>query len=332
MIMVSRLLAMEHEYAVRGADELTTSINHPVGQVTQALLNLWLGRGPRDGDGLREDIKTVFTKLCDRTIDGYSVARVILCANVIALFRVAPTWAMEHLLPLFNWNESSTDALTAWRGFLWSPRLYRPLFSKIKESFLATAGHFDDLGRQQRQFTALLTYAALDPGDTFANEELRHALMSLPQAGLEHVASTLTRALSDAGEQRESYFQNRIRPFWRNVWPQDLQYASVNIAESLAQLCVEAKNCFPMALDMVRDWLQTIPRSMSVLHLLRESKLCVSYPQEALTLLAIITNASGQFAFPDLGQSLQQIAMAWPEARGDTRYRRLEEFMQRRGG
>jgi hypothetical protein len=239
---------------------------------------------------------------------------------------------MEHLLPLFNWDASPTDALTAWRGFLWSPRLYRPLIAQIKADFLATARHFNDLGQQQRQFAAVLTYAALDPADTFAGEELRHALASLPQAGLEHVASTLTRALNGAGEQHESYFQNRIRPFWRNVWPQDRQHASAKIAESLAQLCIAAKGHFPEALIMVRDWLQTIPQSFSALHLLLESGLCGSHPRDALELLATITDTRDHFASPNLGQSLQQIVMAWPEARGDMRYRRLEEFMQRRGG
>ncbi|MHB8914287.1 MAG: anti-phage defense-associated sirtuin Dsr1 [Thiobacillus sp.] len=44
---------------------VTEAINHPVGHITQALLNLWVKREPNDNDSLPGDIEPLFTQICD---------------------------------------------------------------------------------------------------------------------------------------------------------------------------------------------------------------------------------------------------------------------------
>ena len=61
------------------------------------------------------------------------------------------------------------EARAAWEGFLWSPRLYRPLMEMLKPAFLDTARHYAALGKHDGQYASLLTFAALDPGDTFTH-------------------------------------------------------------------------------------------------------------------------------------------------------------------
>jgi hypothetical protein len=103
------------------------AINHPIGHVAQALLNLWFKRSPNDNDLLPGDIEPFFTSMCDVGIEKFRHGRVLLASRLIALFRVDRSWTEKHLLPLFDWTRSLVEAKAAWEGFLWSPRLYRPL-------------------------------------------------------------------------------------------------------------------------------------------------------------------------------------------------------------
>jgi hypothetical protein len=80
---------------------------------------------------------------------------------LIAIFRVDRPWTEQHLLPLFDWTVNWAEAKAAWEGFLWSPRLHRPLLIAFKSQFLETARHYAELGDHSRQFAAFLTYAAL---------------------------------------------------------------------------------------------------------------------------------------------------------------------------
>ena len=73
--------------------------------------------------------------------------RVVLASRLISLFRVDKDWSEKHLLPLFDWSADSNEAKAVWEGFLWAPRLYRPLLIAFKENFLDTAHHYSEIRR-----------------------------------------------------------------------------------------------------------------------------------------------------------------------------------------
>lgn len=309
-------------------DPVGEAINHPIGHVTQALLNLWFKREPNDNDSLPENIEPFFTQMCDIGIERFRHGRVLLASRLIALFRVDRPWTEKHLLPLFDWQGSRNEAKGAWEGFLWSPRLYRPLLIEFKSQFLATAQHYTELGEHGRQFAAFLTYAALDPVEGYTSADFRTAIGTLPQEGLYEVARALSQALEGAGEQREDYWKNRVRPFWQEVWPKSRDLASNSIAESLALMSIAADGEFPSALAAVADWLRPIEHPHSVVHHLHESGLSARFPEAALRLLDAIL-ADQAWAPRELGQCLEAIANAMPSLRRDRRYQRLAEYARR---
>lgn len=137
-------LSYEDHEGTTTDDMVRIAINHPVGHVTEALLHWWERQGLEDGQGLPEKVKRIFTDLCHTTIEKFRHGRVVLAAHVITLFRVDRDWTLQHLLPLFDWSRSETEARAAWEGFLWSPRLYQPLMGMkaFKTAFLDTAGHY----------------------------------------------------------------------------------------------------------------------------------------------------------------------------------------------
>lgn len=328
--LCQRILLLTHQDGVDTDQPVMRAINHPVGHVTQALLNLWFKREPNDNERLPDDIEPFFTQLCDTNQDQLRHGRVLLASHLIALFRVDRPWTEIHLLPLFDWNTYPMEAKAVWEGFLWSPRLYRPLMIAFKSQFLATAHHYAQLGEHRRQFAAFLTYAGLDPVEGYAPQDFQAALGVLPQEGLQESAQALFQTLEGAGEQCEENWRNRVRPFWQDIWPKSQQLASNGIAESLARLSIAARGEFPSALSTVLDWLRPIEHPHYVIHLLHESGLAGRFPEDALRLLNAVLDDQ-PWVPEELGQCLNAISQALPALMQDHRYRRLTEYARRRG-
>lgn len=311
-------------------EPVTEAINHPVGRVTEGLITLWLQRNPNDKEKLPDDIAPFFTSLCDVQVDRFRHGRVLLGSRLIALFRVDKAWTEQYLLPLLSWDRPS-EAKAVWEGFLWSPRLYQPLLIAFKSQFLASANHYVELGEHRQQFAAILTYAALRPADGYSMDEFRSAIGALPQEGLEESAQALYQALEGAGDQREDYWKNHIQPFWQHIWPKSRDLSSSRIAESLTRLIIAARSEFSGALSAMQDWLQAVEYPDYVVGLLHASGLCKRFPLDALRLLdAIIFER--QWVSAELDQCLEEIVLAAPQLERDIRYRRLREYVRRRGG
>ncbi len=277
-----------------------------------------------------EEISPIFTKLCDVEIGNFRHGRVLLAARVIILFRVDRGWAERHLLPLFDWEKCEAEARVAWKGFLWSPRLHRPLMEKIKRPFLDTASHCEDLGRHGTQYASLLMYIALDHGATFSQQELKTATAALPEDGLEYIANALWRALDGAGEQRVEYWSNRVRPYLQSVWPKSLNRKTQKISESLGIVCVAAQGGFPDALDKLKHWLQPLHYPGHLMRRLNDSGLCSQFPEPALDFLHRVTSDTPPWG-EDLGKCLNQIRSTKPELEDHQQFRKLRDLLHQYG-
>lgn len=168
----------------------------------------------------------------------------------------------------------------------------------------------------------------MEPVDAYTAEDFQVAIGALPQEGLQEVASSLSQAVEGAGEKREDYWKNRVKPFWQRVWPKSRNLASNSIAESLARMCIAAGGEFPSALAAVVDWLLPIEHPDYVVHRLYEAGLCVRFPDAALQLLDAILDDQ-PWAPREVRQCLDAIAQASPELGQDVRYQRLVDCDRR---
>ncbi|MCM7094476.1 anti-phage defense-associated sirtuin Dsr1 [Enterobacter chengduensis] len=309
-------------------DAVGTAINHPIGHVTQVLINQWFELNPNDNDMLPPHLKPIFTSLCDEEVERFRHGRVLLGSRLIAFFRVDRSWTETHLLPLFDWS-NPVEAKAVWEGFLWSPRLYPPLMTAFKSQFLDSANNYINLGEHRQQFAAFLTYAALDPTEGYTVEEFRNAIGILPPEGLEESALALSQELEGAAEQCEDYWRNRVQPFWLKIWPKSRDLATPLISESLTHLVIAARGEFPAALTQVLDWLKPIEHPHYVVHKLHESGLCNQYPAEALLLLSIIITDE-KWMPEELGQCLDEIVQTSPQLAHDVKYQRLINNLRKR--
>ena len=328
--IINRILELEHQNVVHEEDDLVLrAINHPVGLVTEALLRWWYREELKDAEGLRDEVKPLFTELCDTEVENFRHGRVLLAAHAIALFRVDEKWAREYLLPLFDWQISEVEARAAWEGFLWSPRPYRPLLSAIKQPLLKTATRYGELGKHAEQYAAFLTFTALDPGDTFTTEELAEATSKMPVEGLQSAAQAVIRALEGAGEQRGEYCRNRVLPYLKSVWPKTIDVMTPTISEFLGQLCVAAREAFPEALGELQHWLQPVEHPFYLVYLLKEAKLCEQFASDALMFLNAIIDDNAQLLQVELRQCLDDIKKADQALADDKRFVRLSQVIER---
>jgi hypothetical protein len=330
-ILGHRVLELHSRDGSDTDDPVGRAINHPVGQVTEAFLDWWYRQSLQDGQGLPIELKPTFTELCDSSVEKYRHGRVLLAAHVIALFRVDREWAVDKLLPHFEWALSEQEARAVWEGFLWSPRLYRPLLEVLKPAFLDTARHYAALGKHGGQYASLLTFAALDPADTFTSSELAGAIRALPAEGLQFAANALVNALEGAGDQRADYWTNRVVPYINNLWPKSRDRMSPAIANVMSRLCVAADDAFPEALEMLRAWLQPLAHPDSVVRMLKKSGLCAKLPEQALDFLSQVVGEQTQWLPSDLPTCLDEIRTAAPVLMADNRYEQLRILLHMRG-
>lgn len=285
--------ALENEDDSSSDQPVFSAINHPVGHVTDTLINLWFASNPNDNDSLPVDIKPFFTTLCDTGKSIYKHGRVILASRLIALYRVDKNWTITYLLPLFNWDNN--EAKNVWEGFLWSPRLYMPLMIELKPAFLDTVNYYDQLGKHQQQYARFLTYAALNNIDGYTNEEYRTAFLKLPQDGLNTAASALSDSIKGNIDQTEAYWNNRISVFWQEIWPKNISLATVDIAKSVAKILIASGDEFPLALESMKGWLKPINYPFYILESMIQNKICEKFPVDALDFLYLIVNKNDNY-------------------------------------
>lgn len=323
-----RILANDYQDIMDTNDPVMRAINHPVGHVTEALLRWWYRRSLLDGQGLPEELQPIFTELCNTQIEKFRHGRILLATHVIALYRVDREWATKHILPLFDWNSSSSEARSAWEGFLWSPRLYLPLMEAIKDSFLDTAQHYESLGKHDGQYAALLTFAALDKGDTFSVAELAAATRALPADGLCDAAQALVSSLEGAEDQRADYWKHRVLPYLQSIWPKLREKNSPAISEKLAMLCIAAEEAFPEAFELLRHWLQPPEYPDYLVSRLHKARLCKTFPDIALDFLSMVISDNTQWPPTHLKDCLKDIQKANSQLATDVRFQRLTEYLR----
>ena len=347
--LCDRVLKMGHEEGVSdyfvthaahsgGNNFMARAINHPVGRATEALLSWWFRRAPKDEQGLPNELKPTFTMLCDGSVDEFQHGHVLLAANLILLFRVDRDWTTKHLLPLFDWQAPEIEACAAWQGFLWSPRLYHPLMEVFRPAFLETASHYEVLVNHERRgavfgekYTSLLTYAALNWGDTFETKELAAATRALPPDGLRHVAQELVRMIKETDERQANYWTNRVAPYLRKIWPKTRDKIYPSVRTDLGQVCIVAQEAFSEAFDLLQYWLQptTDPANYCdydyLVLRLNETKICSQFPEQALDFLDLVIPKRPCWIPEELGTCLKATQTSKPELERDAKYQRLME-------
>lgn len=342
--LCQRLLDLDYpKYATvsDSKDLQTAAINHPVGRVTEALLNWWDQKEPSllAGQGAHAKLKPIFTRLCDTKKADYRWGRIVLAMRVLPLFHVDPEWTRRHLLPLFNWKGGldPKEVLGAWMGFLVAPDFSPDFLKAIKQPLLETVSHYNELDRYKEQYARLLTVVALEAVDTarpsaiFSADELGRAFRVLPVEGLEQAAAHLVEFMEAAGNEREVLWDRRVKPLLQKNWPKTKDKFTPKISARLARLFIATGSRFPEAMQEFGHWLTPVsfPLMERIAKRLFEADHCRKYPETSLDLLDKIVDENQPLWTGCFQEYLDAIAKAAPNLSGDPRLTRLSEYCRR---
>ncbi len=327
------LLALKYDDDLQDGDPLTAAINHPVGHVTEALLDWGFRPARQDHNGIPDNLQELFGNLCNTEVAAYRHGRVLLALRAIALFRADQDWTIANLVPMFDWERNRSEAPAIWSGFLHSARLHVPFLETIKTPFLQAAQHYKVLNNLGGRYAFLLTFAALDRIETFLPEHLKRATGQLPDDGLQHAVWLLVQMLDDADENREEYWRKRVRPYMNSIWPRTRKSRGRLVRERLAELCVAAGGELPDAVDTIKPWLSPVSDYSFAVTQLHEAGLCKQFPSDSLDLLSRTVDTETPWGPPSKLQAcLSEIKETEISLEKDPRYMELVLYVRRRGG
>lgn len=319
--LVKRVIRLEH-----GED------NRCVASATAGLLR-WIFRGEKPQ--WDDDIRDFLSSLCSPNLVKFRDARRTIASYAPALFRADPEWTEKHLSPLFDWKKSQDEARVAWQGFLRTP--YR-LLPGIRRPFLETARpeNYAKLnGGVERLYVNALTLSALHPGEVFSKEDYKRAtayfLQEKSKTALLHAVETILHKLQRAGENRAECWSNNVAPYFKFVWPPHREAVTPEISLVISEICTEAGNNFPDAVQQLRRYLKKGDDLGGVSYGLSrdEHKLCKEFPGVALCLLHAITGQTLNFwSANDLQELLTKIRQAKPGVEESQKFIDLEKICE----
>ena len=333
--LIERILKLKHQAPER-RDNAPPShvINYSVGLCTEALLKRFC-HSLKNGQGLPNKYKSLFTKICDTEGEYSRRDRAILATYVIALFLIDKKWTSNHLLPLFDWQKPEAEVRAVWAGFLDSPEFYIhwPLMVAIKGPFFEAAKHYEKLGRYSKKYTSLLVLAAMEQDNTpFTKKELSDATCALPQKGIVNVIGQLTQTFDGTKKQRADHWKNRVLPYLQSIWHRLNRDRAPDVSAELAHLCVAAQDGFPDAYNkMFKGELQSLEdrKAYSIVQELHEANLSKQFPKEALAFLDTIIGDKCRFIPPELSDCLNAIRKNMRKGiEKDWKFQRLSELSQ----
>jgi hypothetical protein len=325
--LIDLIIDIEFPLAVDTEDAVLVAINHPVGKATRALLSFWFRDSLVDNQGIPKKFRNKLELFLQKG-DRFRHARVLVAANAVTIYRIDPKWSIVNLVPQFSWDTDYENARAVWSGFLWTARLYPPFIAEIRQEFIATAGYYNVLGKYASIYAQILTFAALDPRDIFKTSDLRSATRSLPVSGLEEAGRVLVRTMEAAGDQSEGHWENRLLPYFRDIWPRSKQAKSPRLTRNLGHLCIVAGELFPRALDTLGVWLEPSDESTLLIHFLAETDLCREHPDAALDFLKRIVDPSQIWRPGELRSCLNDIRSSNPVLAETAVFDQLESLVR----
>lgn len=316
-------------------DSISLAINHPVGRIMEALLGRCFGETIQKGEGIPLVYENLFTYVCDTPALGLRHGRVILASRIIGLYYADENWVRGHLFPLLDWNRNADEAKAAWCGFLWINHPHVPLMQEIKDAFLQTAEHIQDLGKAGKQYCSFLTLMELwhVPGwDCKASKEV---FANFSKLSLEHCAEMLKRYQTkwfgtdaDKNDDRRSperLWTHDVRPFVLKYWPKDAEKLSPEICRSFSKLVIGTGKEFPNALSEIGWILAAHPGDAPwELQEMKEYTRCMQdFPEASLDYLLLVTK-NLKWDIGLLKECLEEITKTNPALAKDGRYLELE--------
>ena len=310
-------------------DWVSLAINRSMGSLATAFLAALFARRLTVGAGLPEDLRPRLNILVARDIATHRPSRVVVASRLSYLYAVDPAWARVHLVPNFDWATDEEEALAAWQGYAWQPRIDEKLWQALKPHFMGifTPARLNRIGDMGRSLAQLLMLIGVEFGlEEVARDDARNAIRAMPEDlrsdALSWVASYLEAANAESGptDARERPARNsdrlwteKVRPWLERVWPPDPGLRSPSTSEQFAMIAIATQRSFPDSVDRLVPHMVTA-NGFYALHQLRESSHPDDHPREVIRLIdALIDPNQARFGDDDLTAIVERARRADPD-------------------
>lgn len=298
------------------------AINHPLGLTAQAIFTDIFKNQPTDGAGLNKQQQQVLELLVHCPKPVAANAKFIIGEQAISLFRLDEPWTIENIIPQFNWQQPV--AIYYWSGFLLAPRNNLKFLALIKPAYLEAVKHYEQLDPELAgQLTRFTINLQLSNTGYFTAEELVSFFNLLPKQGLGTAAHHL--ALNQAHRQnKEAYWQEVIKPFYKNYWPKNVTKITQETACTWLQLVLATGDKLPDALATLKPQLTSEPSRATDLYAVKESDICETHPEQALELITTLMPNNYPHGTPIyLHECLTKIQQTNPSLTNQPEFKRL---------
>ncbi len=311
-------------------ERVTAGINHPIGVLAEALLNMLRSRELVRNGGIPEDVRERMDRILETTNPAGQMGRVLLASRLPLLHFVDSDWTREHLIPFFSWA-NAVEAKGAWQGYLWSPSLRPTLWAALKGHFLDTFDHVDELGESVKNLAALLAVVSIEGEDPPSGDQARRCLKKLGKEGRGWAASWIRNRLDGADAQAPDLWRDRIGSWVTQAWPREPDLRYPGVSEDLALSAALTGDAFAEAVEVILSLVGPIDHAGIILEKLRDNGIIASEPASCLVLVNALAGTAPQHWFGNLREFLDEIRQANPTLVEDLQYRRLNEITLEHG-
>lgn len=313
-------------------DPVSRSLNHPAGQLVEALLRrLWV-RKPTPGAGMPSDIDDLLRQVMGAGTPAGHLARLPLALDLRSLFALDRTWCEKWLLPKFRWQESEKPA-DFWKNYLRHPLVDPDLLAAVKPEFLELFNHLPEVGSSRENAVRLFVFVTVEIPSSFGKQEITAILRGLPEEDLAHAAEALA-SLLEHSEQPEELWMETVGPWIEGHWPSGPPARTTRASRSLAEIALQTGSAFPEAVEALRHRLTPFEDDHTrVDSLLEKLSFAERFPEATLVFLDALVpdELTKPWSWSSLRASLDQIAEQKPGLRDHDAYRRLDDVVQAAG-
>jgi len=326
------------------ADWVTDAINHPLGVITTAIINILFARRPKVGSGIPVALKSRLDALMNPDDSRHRLARVIGASRISYLYAVDPEWTRINLIPSFSWRDEE-ESIAIWQAYAWQARMDPQLWAALKPHFLslftsqrlARIGHW---GRSIAQ-SLMLVGVAFGP-DELKRDEVREAIRAMPEPMRAEAAAWIASYMNvdDEAEQRNDQgepledapdvrWNDRVWPWLKRVWPTEKALRSTDVSEQFAMAAIATRHAFPDAVNAVRTFAM-LTTSFQIAAALNESDHPTDHPAATLALIDAFIAKDPIILMADeaIRSIVKRIGAADPRMLQDNRYRLWLEFCE----
>jgi hypothetical protein len=235
-----------------GEDWLSIAINRPAGTLVTFWLKMLSRLREQEGKpwaGIPIEYKRLFLAVLDGHSYAARVGRVLIAAHLFFLFGLERDWAVENIIPLFNFSEEPRRAIQAWHGYLgwgrWSEELLTYLMPRFEEAFPRL--HSDFAREQRKRFCEYLAgiacHSSINP---IQDGWLNRFILSVKEEERATWASYVREMLKGMKEPAvESAWNNWIKSYWQNRIDGLPVLLGVSEASAMVDWAVCFKDAFP---------------------------------------------------------------------------------------